>query len=75
MLLITIRRGNTEEARQEVSAHVKAFECQTVSDTAEAVTLLSPHTDAAPVFLDMECNTVTDYTTDQDTIITAIMAA
>lgn len=75
MLLITIRRGTTEEAQREVSAHVKAFDCQTITDSAEAVTLLSPDTDAAPVFMDMEHNTVTDYTTDQDTIIAAVMAA
>ena len=75
MLLITIRRGTTEKARQEVNAHVKAFDCQTITDSAEAVTLLSPDTDAAPVFMDMERNTVTYYTTDQDTIIAAIMAA
>ena len=75
MLLITIRRGTTEKARQEISAHAKAFDCQTITDSAEAVTLLSPDTDAAPVFMDMEHNTVTDYTTDQDTIIATVMAA
>lgn len=75
MLLITIIPGTTEEARQEISCYRNAFSCQTIRDTAEAVTLLSPDTDAAPVFMDMEHNTVSHYTTDQDTIIAAIMAA
>ena len=75
MLLITIIPGTTEEARQEITCYRNAFSCQTITDSAEAVTLLSPDTDAAPVFMDMEHNTVTDYTTDQNTIIAAVMAA
>lgn len=75
MLLITIIPGTTEEARQEITCYRNAYSCQTVSDTAEAITLLTPDTDAAPVFMDMEHNTVSQYTTDQDAIIAAIMAA
>ena len=75
MLLITIRRGTTDEARQEIACYRNAYSCQTIRDTAEAVTLLSPDTDAAPVFLDMEHNKPVNITTDKETIIAAIMAA
>ena len=75
MLLITITKGTTPDARQEISDYIKAFSCQTIRDAADAVTLLSPDTDAAPVFLDMEHNRPVDITTDEETIINAIMAA
>ena len=75
MLIITIIPGTTEEARQEITCYRNAFSCQAIRDSAEAVTLLTFDADAAPVFMDMEYNTVANYTTDQDTIIAAIMAA
>lgn len=75
MLLITIRPGTTEDARQEIICYRNAFECQTIAETPEAVTLLTRHTDAAPVFEDMEHNTPAEITTDPETITAAIMAA
>ena len=75
MLLVTITKGTTPDARQEVSDYIKAYSCQIITDTADAITLLTPDTDAAPVFLDMEHNRPVDITTDEETIINAIMAA
>lgn len=75
MLLITIRPGTTEEARQEITCYKNAFSCQTITETAEAVTLLTFDADAAPIFEDMEHNTPADITTDPETITAAIMAA
>ncbi len=75
MLLITIQKGTTPDARREISDYIKAYSCQVISDSAEAVTLLTPDTDAAPVFLDMEHNRPVSITTDEETIIAAIMAA
>ena len=75
MLLLTIRKGTTPDAQQERTCYYNAYECSTIQDTAETVTVLTWHADSLPVWLDMEHNTVTDYTTDQDTIIAAVMAA
>jgi hypothetical protein len=75
MLLITIAKGTTPDARQEISDYIKAYSCQTITDTADAITLLTPDTDAAPVFLDMEHNHPAEIITDPETITAAIMAA
>lgn len=75
MLLVTIQKGHTPDARQEIGDYIKAYSCQTIQDAADAITLLSPDTDAAPVFLDMEHNRPDSITTDEETIIAAIMAA
>jgi len=75
MLLITIRRGTTEEARQEIACYRNAFSCQTIRDTADAVTLLTFDADAAPVFEAMEHNHPAEIITDPETIIAAVMAA
>ena len=75
MLLITITKGTTPDARQEITCYRNAYSCQTIRDTAETVTLLTLDTDAAPVFEDMEHNKPVDITTDEETIIAAIMAA
>lgn len=75
MLLITIHPGTTEEARQELICYRNAYACQTITDTAEAVTLLTFDADAAPVFMAMEHNHAAEIITDQNTIIVAVMAA
>lgn len=75
MLLVTITKGTSPDARQEISDYIKAYSCQTIHDTADAITLLTPDTDAAPVFDDMEYNKPVSITTDKETIIAAIMAA
>jgi len=75
MLLITITKGTTPDARRELTCYIQAYSAQTIHDSADAITLLSPDTDAAPVFLDMEHNTPADITTDPETITAAIMAA
>ena len=75
MLLITIIPGTTEEARQEITCYRNAFSCQAITDTAEAVTLLTFDADAAPVFEAMEYNHAAEIITDQNTVIAAIMAA
>jgi len=75
MLLITITKGTTPDARQELTCYAQAYSAQTIRDTADAVTLLTFDADAAPVFLDMEHNKPMDITTDEQTIIAAIMAA
>jgi len=75
MLLITITKGTTPDARQELTCYAQAYSAQTIHDSADAVTLLSPDTDAAPVFLDMEHNKPAKITTDEETIYAAIMAA
>lgn len=75
MLLITITKGTTPDAQRELTCYTQAYSAQTISDTADAVTLLMLDTDAAPVFMDMEHNRPADITTDEETIITAIMAA
>jgi len=75
MLLITITKGTTPDAREEVSDYIMAYSCQTIRDTAEAVTLLTLDADAAPVFMAMEYNHAAEIITDQNTIIAAIMAA
>ena len=75
MLLITITKGTTPDARRELTRYIQAYSAQTIHDSADAITLLSPDTDAAPVFLDMEHNKPVDITTDPETITAAIMAA
>lgn len=75
MLLITIAKGTSPDARQELTYYTQAYSAQTISDTAEAVTLLTFDADAAPVFLAMEHNRPMDITTDPETITAAIMAA
>ena len=75
MLLITIIPGTTEDARHEIACYRNAYACQTITETAEAVTLLTFDAEAAPVFMDMEHNTPADITTDPETITAAIMAA
>ena len=75
MLLVTITKGTTPDARQEISDYTMAYSCQTITDTADTITLLSPDTDAAPVFMDMEHNRPAEIITDPETITAAIMAA
>lgn len=75
MLLVTITKGTTPDARQELTCYAQAYSAQTISDTAEAVTLLTLDTDAAPVFEAMEHNHPTEIITDPETITAAIMAA
>ena len=75
MLLITITKGTTPDARQELTCYTQAYSAQTISDTAEAVTLLTLDTDAAPVFMTMEHNRPAEIITDPETITAAIMAA
>lgn len=76
MLLITIRPGTTEEARQEFTGYYNAYECNPITtQDPHTVTILTKDADSLPAWLDMEHNTVTDYTTEQDAIIAAIMAA
>ena len=75
MLLITITKGTTPDARQEISDYTMAYSCQVIRDAADAITLLTSDTDAAPVFLDMEHNHPAEITTDPETITAAIMAA
>ena len=75
MLLITITKGTTPDARRELTCYAQAYSAQTIRDTADAVTLLTFDADAAPVFLAMEHNRPMDITTDPETITAAIMAA
>jgi hypothetical protein len=75
MLLITITKGTSPDAQQEISDYTMAYSCQVIRDAADIITLLTPDTDAAPVFMDMEHNKPVDITTDEETIIAAIMAA
>ncbi len=75
MLLITIQKGTTPDARQEISDYTMAYSCQAIRDTADAVTLLTFDADAAPVFMDMEHNHPAEIITDPETITAAIMAA
>jgi len=74
MLLLTIRKGITPDAQQERTCYCNAYECNTIQDTAEAVTVLTWHADSLPVWLDMEHNTVTAYATGE-AAVKAIMAA
>ena len=75
MLLITITKGTTPDARQELACYTQAYSAQTIRDTAHAVTLLTFDADAAPVFMAMEHNHPAEITTDPETITAAIMAA
>ena len=75
MLLITIQKGTTPDARQELTCYTQAYSAQAISESAEAVTLLTFDADAAAVFLDMEHNHPAEITTDPETITAAIMAA
>lgn len=75
MLLITITKGDTDDARQELTCYTQAYSAQTIRDTAENVALLTFDADAAPVFMDMEHNHPTEIITDPETITAAIMAA
>lgn len=75
MLLITIQKGTTPDARQELTCYAQAYSAQTIRDTTDAVTLLTFDADAAPVFLDMEHNRPAEIITDPETITAAIMAA
>jgi len=75
MLLVTIQKGTTPDARQELTCYTQAYSAQTIHDSAEAVTLLTLDTDAAPVFMAMEHNHPAEITTDPETITAAIMAA
>ena len=75
MLLITITKGTTPDARQELTCYAQAYSAQTIRDTADAVTLLTFDADAAPVFLAMEHNHPAEIITDPETITAAIMAA
>lgn len=75
MLLITIQKGTTPDARRELTCYTQAYSAQTIRDSAEAVTLLTFDADAATVFEAMEHNHPTEITTDADTITAAIMAA
>ena len=74
MLLITITKGTTPDAQQERTCYCNAYECNTIQDTAETVTVLTWHADSLPVWLDMEHNTVTEIRTGP-AAIAAIMAA
>lgn len=75
MLLITIHPGTTEEAWREIAFYRNAYSCQTIAESAEAVTLLTLDTEAAPVFMDMEHNTPGEAITDPEAIAAAIMTA
>jgi len=75
MLLITITKGTTPDARQELACYTQAYSAQAISESAEAVTLLTFDADAAPVFMAMEHNRPAEIITDPETITAAIMAA
>ena len=75
MLLITITKGATPDARRELNCYIQAYSAQAIRDTAEAVTLLTFDADAAPVFEAMEHNRPAEIITDPETITAAIMAA
>lgn len=75
MLLVTITKGATPDARRELTCYAQAYSAQTIHDSAEAVTLLTLDTDAAPVFEAMEHNRPAEIITDPETITAAIMAA
>ena len=75
MLLITITKGTTPDAQRELTCYAQAYSAQVICDTAEAITLLTLDTDAAPVFKDMEHNRPAEIITDPETITAAIMAA
>lgn len=73
-MAITIKRGSTEDARRELTCYYQAYECMTIQDSAEAVTVWTFDADARPVWEDMQHNTVTDIITGP-AAIAAIMAA
>lgn len=73
-MAITIRRGSTEDARRELTAYYLAYQCMTIQDSAEAVTVWTFDEDARPVWESMEHNTVTEIKTGP-AAIAAIMAA
>lgn len=73
-MAITIRRGSTEDARRELTSYYLAYQCMTVQDSAETVTVWTFDADSLPVWESMEHNTVTDVKTGP-AAIAAIMAA
>lgn len=75
MLLVTITKGTTPDARRELTCYAQAYSAQTIRDTADAVTLLTFDAGAAAVFEDMEHNHPAEIITDPETITAAIMAA
>lgn len=73
-MAITIKRGSTEDARRELTAYYLAYQCMTIQDSAETVTVWTFDAGSLPVWADMQHNTVTDVKTGP-AAIAAIMAA
>jgi len=65
-MAVTIKRGNTQNAHNEYICYYHAFACMTIKEAADAVIIWTFDDDAAPVFADMEYNTVTDIKTGEE---------
>ena len=73
-MAVTIRKGTHADAARELLCYYLAYQCTTIRDTADAVTVWTFDDDAGPAFETMEYNTIADIKTGAEAIA-AVMAA
>lgn len=67
-MAVTIKRGSTEEAREEFMCYYMAYWCMDIESNADTVTVWTFDDDTIEVWKAMEHNTATEFITGQAAI-------